>query len=201
MLHAHNALTALTMAPHAETADHVECMAVYQQPEVVAPTVRKTATLDPPNDYDYTYDHRDGYMPEQHDPAVPYKVAEHILWAPRKIRVASIGAGASGIMLCYKKEKEFGDDIDLVVYDREFPLPALPKPTKLTTLYQVTVSAAVFGMQTGTLAVVVMYHPLRTSSRLRPLRNGHGTILRPKISRNTTTGLPGTKATLTTTSN
>ncbi|KAF7554065.1 hypothetical protein G7Z17_g3176 [Cylindrodendrum hubeiense] len=34
------------------------------------------------------------------------------------MRVASIGAGASGIMMCYKKEKEFGESIDLVVYER-----------------------------------------------------------------------------------
>jgi hypothetical protein len=47
-----------------------------------------------------------------------YTVSNHILWASRKIRVASIGAGASGIMLCYKKEKEFGDDIELFVYER-----------------------------------------------------------------------------------
>ncbi|KAL2797340.1 hypothetical protein BJX66DRAFT_348949 [Aspergillus keveii] len=40
------------------------------------------------------------------------------MWAPRKIRVTSIGAGAAGLMLCYKADKEFGDTIDLVVYDR-----------------------------------------------------------------------------------
>ncbi|KAI8317669.1 Alkaline protease 1 [Colletotrichum sp. SAR11_240] len=34
-------------------------------------------------------------------------------------RVACIGAGASGLTLCYKKEKEFGEGIDLVVYDQE----------------------------------------------------------------------------------
>lgn len=72
-----------------------------------------------PIDYSYTYDNRDGYTPEFAGSNWQYDVAEHILWAPRKVRVASIGAGASGIMLCYKKEKEFGDDIDLVVYDRE----------------------------------------------------------------------------------
>lgn len=49
----------------------------------------------------------------------PYKIAEHILWAPRKLRVGCIGAGAAGLMLCYKKDKEFGADIDLVVYERK----------------------------------------------------------------------------------
>ncbi|KAJ4177560.1 hypothetical protein NW755_013780 [Fusarium falciforme] len=50
--------------------------------------------------------------------AQDYTIGEHLLWAPRRIRVGCIGAGASGIMLCYKKEKEFGNDIDLVVYER-----------------------------------------------------------------------------------
>lgn len=71
--------------------------------------------------YDFTFDNRVGGTPiSQDDESSAYKVSEHILWAPRKIRVASIGAGASGLMLCYKKEKEFGDDIDLVVYERRF---------------------------------------------------------------------------------
>lgn len=48
-----------------------------------------------------------------------YTIGEHLLWAPRRVRVGCIGAGSSGIMLCYKKEKEFGDDIDLVVYERK----------------------------------------------------------------------------------
>ncbi|KXJ85363.1 hypothetical protein Micbo1qcDRAFT_237511 [Microdochium bolleyi] len=76
-----------------------------------------------PNDYSYTFDNRVGGTPISPDgETLPYAISEHILWAPRKLRVASIGAGASGIMLCYKKEKEFGDDIDLVVYDR-YPKP------------------------------------------------------------------------------
>ncbi|OAL54590.1 FAD/NAD(P)-binding domain-containing protein [Pyrenochaeta sp. DS3sAY3a] len=68
--------------------------------------------------YNVTFDNRVGGTPITADDNVPYAVSEHILWAPRRMRVASIGAGASGIMLCYKKEKEFGDDIDLVVYER-----------------------------------------------------------------------------------
>lgn len=72
-----------------------------------------------PTDYGYTFDKRYNVESEALDPASTYKVSEHILWAPRKIRVGCIGAGASGVMLCYKKEKEFGDDIDLVVYDSE----------------------------------------------------------------------------------
>lgn len=72
------------------------------------------------DDYDFTFDNRVGGTPiSQDDEPSAYKVSEHILWAPRKIRVASIGAGASGLMLCYKKEKEFGDSIDLVVYERQ----------------------------------------------------------------------------------
>jgi hypothetical protein len=70
-----------------------------------------------PTDYGYTFDNRCGDELECLDPASAYKVSEHILWAPRRLRVGCIGAGASGIMLCFKKEKEFGDDIDLVVYD------------------------------------------------------------------------------------
>lgn len=107
------------MAPHTETDGYVEGVSVHQTPELAKTAASAETTEYPPTDYDYTYDHRDGYVPEQLDPAVPYRVAEHILWAPRKIRVASIGAGAAGIMLCYKKEKEFGDDIDLIVYDRK----------------------------------------------------------------------------------
>jgi hypothetical protein len=69
--------------------------------------------------YQWDYDHRTNDTAEALESDAAYKVSEHLLWAPRKIRVASIGAGASGIMLCYKKEKEFKEDIDLVVYDRE----------------------------------------------------------------------------------
>ena len=70
-----------------------------------------------PADYNITFDYRvGGTSIESQDDASPYKVSEHILWAPRKMRVACIGAGASGIMMCYKKEKEFGESIDLVVY-------------------------------------------------------------------------------------
>ncbi|KAF9876803.1 hypothetical protein CkaCkLH20_05649 [Colletotrichum karsti] len=72
--------------------------------------------------YSVTFDNRVGGTPISHGEAVPYQVSEHILCAPRRLRVACIGAGASGIMMCYKKEKEFGDSIDLVVYER-YPKP------------------------------------------------------------------------------
>ncbi|KPI36748.1 putative sterigmatocystin biosynthesis monooxygenase stcW [Cyphellophora attinorum] len=99
------------MAPGILIEDTPEESALYEEaPVLPLPQL--------PDDYGYTYDHRNGYVPESLEETTAYKVAEHILWAPRKIRVASIGAGAAGIMLCYKKEKEFGDDIDLVVYDR-----------------------------------------------------------------------------------
>ncbi|KAJ3462289.1 hypothetical protein MRS44_007075 [Fusarium solani] len=74
------------------------------------------------NDYSVTFDNRVGGTPINHDETAPYTVSEHTLWAPRKLRVACIGAGASGIMMCYKKEKEFGDSIDLIVYER-YPKP------------------------------------------------------------------------------
>ncbi|UPL03006.1 hypothetical protein LCI18_013940 [Fusarium solani-melongenae] len=74
------------------------------------------------NDYSVTFDNRIGGTPINHDETTPYTVSEHTLWAPRKLRVACIGAGASGIMMCYKKEKEFGDSIDLIVYER-YPKP------------------------------------------------------------------------------
>ncbi|KAL2858525.1 hypothetical protein BJY01DRAFT_567 [Aspergillus pseudoustus] len=86
--------------------------------------------------YSYTYNNQDGYTSERLDPALPYQVSEHIMWAPRKIRVASIGAGAAGLMLCYKAEKEFGGTIDLVVYDREPCLaltPYSPAPSSLSS--------------------------------------------------------------------
>ncbi|KAG5762447.1 hypothetical protein H9Q72_009448 [Fusarium xylarioides] len=74
------------------------------------------------NSYATTFDNRVGGTPITRDNDAPYQVSEHILCAPRKLRVGCIGAGASGIMMCYKKEKEFGDDIDLVVYER-YPKP------------------------------------------------------------------------------
>ena len=75
-----------------------------------------------PADYNITFDYRvGGTAIEPQDDNAAYKVSEHILWAPRKMRVACIGAGASGLMMCYKKEKEFGDSIDLVVYERTSP--------------------------------------------------------------------------------
>lgn len=73
-----------------------------------------------PDTVPLTFDNKVGGTPLNHQYDGPYKVSEHILWAPRKLRVACIGAGASGLTLCYKKEKEFGEGIDLVVYDREF---------------------------------------------------------------------------------
>jgi hypothetical protein len=99
-----------TMSPHAE----------HDMAYEASDATQARPSTPPPNvDYYYTYDNRDGSGPETLDTSQPYQVAEHILWAPRKIRVASIGAGAAGIMLCYKKEKEFEDDIELVVYDSE----------------------------------------------------------------------------------
>ncbi|KAF5499652.1 FAD-binding monooxygenase moxY [Colletotrichum fructicola] len=71
-----------------------------------------------PDTVPLTFDNKVGGTPLNHQYNGPYKVSEHILWAPRKLRVACIGAGASGLTLCYKKEKEFGESIDLVVYDR-----------------------------------------------------------------------------------
>ncbi|KAJ0368140.1 hypothetical protein COL154_002891 [Colletotrichum chrysophilum] len=72
-----------------------------------------------PDTVPLTFDNKVGGTPLNHQYNGPYKVSEHILWAPRKLRVACIGAGASGLTLCYKKEKEFGESIDLVVYDQE----------------------------------------------------------------------------------
>ena len=72
---------------------------------------------DPPPPMWGAIDNRDGTTPVS--AGQPYKNAEHILWAPRKIRVGCIGVGAAGLMLCYKKDKEFGADIDLIVYERE----------------------------------------------------------------------------------
>lgn len=83
--------------------------------------------MSPPEilEYSVTFDNRVGGTPIatiQDADASSYKVSEHVLWAPRKLRVACIGAGASGIMMCYKKEKEFGDSIDFVVYESKFVL-------------------------------------------------------------------------------
>lgn len=77
--------------------------------------------MSPPEEppYSVTFDNRWGGTSLASDNDGPYTVSEHLLWAPRKMRVACIGAGASGLMMCYKKEKEFGDSIDLVVYERE----------------------------------------------------------------------------------
>lgn len=76
-------------------------------------------------DYSVTFDNRVGGTPITNADDFLYQVSEHLLWAPRKLRVGCIGAGASGIMMCYKKEKEFGDSLDLVVYEREFLLHIL----------------------------------------------------------------------------
>lgn len=131
----------------------------------------------PQNDYLYTYDNRDGFTPETLGPDWAYTVAEHILWAPRKIRVASIGAGASGIMLCYKKEKEFGDDIDLVVYDRECIEMLRGRRLLLKFTQQDMRSAAVSGMQTSTPAAVVMSRRQHTSSHSPLALTGPSTTL------------------------
>jgi hypothetical protein len=101
--------TTLDTSEHPGRADH----------SLPKPTSPEDGPIRIEDGYDYTYNNQDGYTPERLDPELPYKVSEHIMWAPRKIRVASIGAGAAGLMLCYKADKEFGDTIDLVVYDRE----------------------------------------------------------------------------------
>lgn len=95
-------------------------MAIHQsEPQGVTPAPphsalpAKLSHLEP-------FANRVGGTPVEDGSKTDYKVSEHILWAPRKMRVASIGAGASGIMFCYKKEKEFGDSIDLVVYERKY---------------------------------------------------------------------------------
>lgn len=75
--------------------------------------------MSPPEQPRHAFDNRVGGTPIALDDKAAYTVSEHLLWAPRKMRVACIGAGASGIMMCYKKEKEFGDSLDLVVYERE----------------------------------------------------------------------------------
>ncbi|PVH71104.1 FAD/NAD(P)-binding domain-containing protein [Cadophora sp. DSE1049] len=81
-----------------------------------------TRNVGAPDDYSFTFNNQDGFTPLELGENAEYKIGEHIMWAPRKIRVGCIGAGAAGIMLCYKKEREFGDDIDLVVYER-YPSP------------------------------------------------------------------------------
>lgn len=96
-------------------------MGIHQDPPSASqpesqPKMPLTSATDP---YE-VFRNLDGATPLELGPDAKYTVGEHILWAPRKVRVASIGAGASGIMLCYKKEKEFGDDIDLVVYERMY---------------------------------------------------------------------------------
>lgn len=75
--------------------------------------------MSPPEEPRNVFDNRIGGTPITLHTDASYNVSEHLLWAPRKMRVACIGAGASGIMMCYKKEKEFGDSLDLVVYERE----------------------------------------------------------------------------------
>ena len=109
------------MAPHAEisvTADGLPTATSKlqnSQPE--------TPSLCVPDDYSFTFNNQDGFTELEIGENIEYTIGEHIMWAPRQIRVGCIGAGAAGIMLCYKKEKEFGEDIDLVVYESEKPGP------------------------------------------------------------------------------
>lgn len=78
--------------------------------------------IDPQDDYSFTFNNQNGYTPLELRDDAEYTIGEHIMWAPRKVRVACIGAGSAGIMFCYKKEKEFGDDVDLVLYERKYEL-------------------------------------------------------------------------------
>lgn len=84
------------------------------------PTEMPTPHLNSQDDYSFTFNNQNGETPLELGCEAEYTIGEHIMWAPRKIRVACIGAGSAGIMFCYKKEKEFGDDIDLVVYERKY---------------------------------------------------------------------------------
>ncbi|KAL1887843.1 hypothetical protein Sste5346_009955 [Sporothrix stenoceras] len=95
-------------------------MGAFTEPPVPAGAdAVNTATQDPVLLDGYgSFLNNDSSCPVESEDA-EYTVAEHLLWAPRKLRVACVGAGASGIMFCYKKEKEFGDDLDLVVYERQ----------------------------------------------------------------------------------
>ncbi|KAL5317709.1 hypothetical protein ACEPPN_014807 [Leptodophora sp. 'Broadleaf-Isolate-01'] len=105
------------MAPHAEISVGVDGLPTVTS-ETQDSLLQEAANVDLQNDYSYTFNNQDGLTPMELGEDVEYEIGEHILWAPRKIRVGCIGAGSAGIMLCYKKEKEFGNDIDLVVYER-----------------------------------------------------------------------------------
>ncbi|KAH8684370.1 hypothetical protein BGZ60DRAFT_367323 [Tricladium varicosporioides] len=111
------------MAPHAEVSASVTTDGYpteIAEPQTQAFPVQLAVV--PQDDYSFTFNNQNGETPLELGNDAEYTIGEHIMWAPRKIRVACIGAGSAGIMFCYKKEKEFGDDIDLVVYER-YPSP------------------------------------------------------------------------------
>lgn len=62
-----------------------------------------------------------------------FKIPEHALWASRKVRVVCIRAGAFGVMFCSKKERESGEDSDLVVYKSLIQLSISITMLELTT--------------------------------------------------------------------
>lgn len=86
-----------------------------------------------------------------------FEIPEHVLWAPRKVRVACIGAGASGVMFCYKKEREFGEDMDLVVYESMVPYSSYKQEFGLTSIppfWQGIPMLVVFGTKIGLFALI-----------------------------------------------
>ena len=103
------------MAPHADIV--IQGDGIPTEPSNSTEMNTEKVVLDEKDDYSFTFNNQDGYTPLELDSDTEYTIGEHVLWAPRKIRVGCIGAGAAGLMFCYKKEKEFGDDIDLVVYE------------------------------------------------------------------------------------
>lgn len=112
------------MAPHAEIAVTADGLP-YETSESRTLPVPETVNIDLQDDYSFTFNNQDGFTPLELGQTAEYNIGEHIMWAPRKIRVGCIGAGAAGLMLCYKKEKEFGEDIDLVVYESKYSIPNL----------------------------------------------------------------------------
>ncbi|KAH8589603.1 hypothetical protein B0O99DRAFT_725009 [Bisporella sp. PMI_857] len=109
------------MAPHASdpVAVTTNDYPVIIPKDEIPPGASESVTSAPvEDDYSFTFNNQNGETPLELGDDAQYTIGEHIMWAPRKIRVACIGAGSAGIMFCYKKEKEFGEDIDLIVYDR-----------------------------------------------------------------------------------
>jgi hypothetical protein len=106
------------MAPHAEILVAGDGLPVERTDCNKTPSSTALA-IEEVDDYLFTFNNQDGYTEVELGDDDEYTIGEHIMWAPRKIRVGCIGAGAAGLMFCYKKEKEFGDDLDLVVYESE----------------------------------------------------------------------------------